>query len=405
MNNIRVSIVIPIYNVENYLKECLDSIIHQNFKNYEIICINDASTDNSGVILQDYAKKYNNIRIITFSSNKGLSAARNSGLKNSKGKYIWFIDADDFIETDSIIELYNLAEKQQADIVYFNFSRVYNNNQIIINESNLTIEKNYSGKDFFCEIIFSSKTRPTACMQFIRKDFLLESNINFYDNILHEDELFWFLTSMHAKKIANINKIYYFYRQRTDSIMYNKNYKRAESVFVILIHIISFWNTHSFGEMENEAIQIYLKKLYDTYQYYSCFGKKTDELNVGGEKEKFIYRTLQNKNENLYLRLNTDQIKRISQAGYVIIYGCGRGAFDIVNILREKNIRTDIFGVSNLEENPDFFCGIKVDTIENIICNIESAIVIVGVTVKYQFGILEKLESLGYKDIIIPESI
>ncbi|MBR3628081.1 MAG: glycosyltransferase family 2 protein [Elusimicrobia bacterium] len=120
----KISVIVPTYNVEKYLSQCLDSILNQTFKDFECICINDGSTDNSLSILQKYASKDNRIKIIN-QENKGLSGARNAALKIVTGKYITFVDSDDFVSSDYLEKLINLAEKENSDIVYCRHKMYY----------------------------------------------------------------------------------------------------------------------------------------------------------------------------------------------------------------------------------------------------------------------------------------
>lgn len=113
-----VSVIIPVYNVENYLKECLDSVLNQTYKNIEVIVINDGSTDKSLHILEDYSSKFNNIKIID-QENSGQSVARNKGLENAKGKYIYFLDSDDYILPDTLKKLIKKLEMNNLDIIRF----------------------------------------------------------------------------------------------------------------------------------------------------------------------------------------------------------------------------------------------------------------------------------------------
>ena len=114
----KISVIVPVYNVQMYLRQCLDSVLNQTFTDFEIICVNDGSTDDSGKILLEYADKDNRIKIIT-QENKGLSEARNSGLKSAQGEYIYFLDSDDFSHPQLLEICYTLAEKEQADLVSF----------------------------------------------------------------------------------------------------------------------------------------------------------------------------------------------------------------------------------------------------------------------------------------------
>ena len=124
MKDILVSVIVPVYNVENYLRQCLDSITGQTLRNIEIICVDDSSTDSSGKILEEYAKKDERIKIIT-QPNKGAGAARNNGLSAAQGKYLSFLDSDDFFEPDMLELAYKKAEEDRADFVVFKSDQYY----------------------------------------------------------------------------------------------------------------------------------------------------------------------------------------------------------------------------------------------------------------------------------------
>ena len=403
--NIYISIIVPVYNVEMYLRDCLDSILNQDYSDYEIICVNDASTDNSREILCEYAVKYSKIRIITHLENKGLSAARNTGIANAKGKYLLFVDSDDIIISSTLVELYQLTQKKQVDIVYFDMDVIYQdaykkmskNDEERINSGEI-----FSGRELFCIFAEKGQKKSEVCRQFIKRDFLKEQRIEFYDGILHEDELFSFLCAMSALKVVNLNRKYYIYRQRLGSIMSRRNNKRAESVFVILVQILTFWASHTFTDRENEAIRYYFGDLYNTYRYYSCFEEGKEYLEVGGFVEKALYTILQTAHTSRYLTLNKEQLSCIEKARHIIVFGAGKAAMDIVNILRRKNIHIDAIAVSNSDDNSETFCGIQVRPMDSIAYYLKDALVIIGVTEKYSQGIQDRLEKLGCKDIIIP---
>ena len=113
---VKISIIIPVYNVEKYLHECLDSIINQTFKDLEIICVDDGSTDKSSEILEEYEQKDKRFTVIS-QPNKGVSAARNRGMQQAKGKYIMFVDSDDYIASNACELIYNSAEEKRCDIL------------------------------------------------------------------------------------------------------------------------------------------------------------------------------------------------------------------------------------------------------------------------------------------------
>lgn len=218
-----VSIIIPVYNVEKYLEDCLKSAIKQTFKNIEIIAVNDGSTDSSLNILEYYAKQYDNIQIIN-QENKGLSAARNMGLKHSKGKYIYFLDSDDYIELNMIQECVELAEKKDLDIINFDAQVFYENGvetkfKPNYDRSQVLNSSVYSGEEFYCYVVSNKVYRSSVCLSFYRRDLLQKFDLNFYEGIVHEDELFSAKAILSATKVAYSPKKYFHRRIREASIM------------------------------------------------------------------------------------------------------------------------------------------------------------------------------------------
>ena len=132
--NIVISIIIPVYNVEKWLNKCIDSILVQSYKNFEIILVNDGSTDKSGDICDKYSKEDNRIKVF-HNKNKGLSYSRNFGVKNSNGKYVMFVDSDDFISDINIIDKFiNILEKDKSDFIYTSYCRFNDENEEEITE-------------------------------------------------------------------------------------------------------------------------------------------------------------------------------------------------------------------------------------------------------------------------------
>ncbi len=409
MGGVHVSIIVPVYNVECYLEQCLKSILQQSFENYELLCVDDGSTDNSGKILKEYALKYNRIKVITHEKNLGLSAARNTGLKYANGKYVMFVDSDDFIEKNALEELFCIAEEAQVDIVYFNIKW----SDDIENKTKIDVEPHYwygyngiySGKELFTLFADNHQMKVEACRQFIRKKFLEDKKIKFYDQILHEDILFSFLCAMNAEKVIDINKEYYIQRYRKDSITHTKDYRRVQSLFVIMIQILTYWNSHIFSERENRAIEKYFQNIYDTYKNISWFGENNGELEIGGYVEKSLYSIIYKEYTNKWLTLSEEQLAEIEKAENIVVFGAGLAAKDIINILKKRNIGIDAIAVSDLDSNPPVFCGVKVVAIDNIINHVDKAVIILGVTEKYHTGVRKKLEELGYHNIIIPKKV
>lgn len=228
----KLSIIIPIYNVEKYLRECLDSVLRQNFWDMEVILINDGSTDRSGELAEIYAKRYANVCLLT-QRNKGLSAARNAGVMRAKGKYILFLDSDDYLMEDAVQELIEYIENKNLDLLLFSAVRVICDNQNIVKSREYYGYKHeecagVSGVELYEKLQRTNDYYTAACFQIISRELLRNTNIKFYEGILHEDHLYTFLLMMNAKRCGLIPKAFYCYRYRENSIMnsertYNRN--------------------------------------------------------------------------------------------------------------------------------------------------------------------------------------
>lgn len=201
----KVSIIIPVYNCEPYLQECLDSIINQTYKNTEIILINDGSTDNSEKIIKRYLKKYSNIKYKS-QTNSGQSVARNKGLELATGDYIMFVDADDFIELNMIEKLLKPFDKNDIDISFCEYSIYYEKNNI---EKFQTI--NGLSKDPKREYIFSP---PSPCVKLFKAEFL--KDFKFPEGIIYEDlAAIPFLIA--KANVYYVNEYLYYYRKNYSS--------------------------------------------------------------------------------------------------------------------------------------------------------------------------------------------
>lgn len=239
---IKISIVIPVYNVEKYLKQCLESIYKLNLSNKEIILINDGSTDNSLKILKEYKENYSEKTILISQENKGLSEARNIGIKNSSGEYVLFIDSDDFVDSISLEKFLKEGIDYKEDILIGNSYYVYEKK----------IEKEFYSKNledigeknglFFLEEGMKKKCfYVTVWRNLYKKEFLLKNNLFFEKGILHEDSLFTPIAFYLAKKVRYSQEYFYFYRQTNNSsITKSKNKKRYLDLLIITKKLLEF---------------------------------------------------------------------------------------------------------------------------------------------------------------------
>ncbi len=218
-----VSVIVPIYNVVQYVGECIESILNQTFQDIEIILVNDGSTDGSDKIAKDFARQNDKIILIS-QKNAGLSAARNKGLQAAGGKYVYFIDSDDFLAPAALERLWEVSEREQLDILYFAAHMHYESKQMQRQYANSYLRKGsypktVSGKNLLTELIRNQDYIASACLQFIRREYLEDRGICFCEGIIHEDNLFTFETMVKAGRTRCISDLLYYRRMRSDSIM------------------------------------------------------------------------------------------------------------------------------------------------------------------------------------------
>ena len=214
----KLSVVVPIYNVEVYLRRCLDSLINQTMDDYEVILIDDGSSDKSGAIADQYEKEYKIIKVI-HQQNKGLSGARNTGLRAAHGKYVVFVDSDDWIEINTLKLLVNEAERWNLDVGVADFRYVYENGVETENlEKPLRCSEALTGPIFFKDSMKILSSLATVWKSIYRTSFLIENHLFFREGFNHEDEEWTPRVYLKAQRVKNIPIIFYNYFIHTDTI-------------------------------------------------------------------------------------------------------------------------------------------------------------------------------------------
>lgn len=222
---INVSIIIPVYNIEEFLVKCLDSVVNQTLNNIEIIIINDGSTDNSIQVINDYQSRYSNIIVID-KNNEGPGAARNKGIEIARGKYIGFVDSDDYIEKNMMELLFNEAMEHDLDLVICNFNKVDTiDNVLSYNNHSSYNNKLFDTNDLIHEFLFNSyELIEGFSFNKLYKRSLFETfNIRYPENMKYEDIPTIFNFLINSKKCKYINKCLYHYVQHATSIVHSKN--------------------------------------------------------------------------------------------------------------------------------------------------------------------------------------
>ncbi len=217
----KVSIIVPVYNVEKYLGRCLDSLVMQTLEDIEIICVNDGSPDNSLAILEEYAAKDTRIRIIN-QENAGLSCARNAGLQIAQGEYIAFVDSDDWVDLDFFKKLYDTAKKHDTDIAVAGIMRLHKFGKKFYLKFTEEIVTNDLNKKFeLCDV----PDRSYVWNKIYKKEVLLNNNIKFVENLIYEDCVFTPQVLHKFNNLVTVPNTYYYYWRHANTLVTLKNKK------------------------------------------------------------------------------------------------------------------------------------------------------------------------------------
>lgn len=301
-----ISIIIPIYNVETYLAECLDSIYKLNIKDMEVILIDDGSTDESYKIARTYAEKYLDKTILIQKENGGLSSVRNFGIHIARKKYIAFIDSDDFIDCEKFEKLLKEGSEKDLDVIAGNlmYYKDGKTGEPLFRSEHIRNCGVVTGTEFFHNSFEKPKCfREEVVASFYKTDFLRKNNLFFTEGILHEDSEFTPKVLLKAEKIEYLDYPFYYYRQRSGSIMSKvteksntslehicyslyEDYKNCDSLMgktVLSKLIISYYKVILYRAYHKG------EKLKETHKKYKWFFKNLDGFKNRNFEETMLY--------------------------------------------------------------------------------------------------------------------
>lgn len=257
--DIKVSLIIPVYNVEDYIERCLTSVVKQTLKDIEIIIVNDGSSDKSMEIVNRFDVKYANIYIVN-KVNGGLSSARNSGLKVASGKYIAFIDSDDYIDETMLEQMYNSAEVNGFEIVACNLTKVDLSDKILeVQKNTVNYNHTYAKHDVIGEYLLNNIPSYAWNKLYLKKLFD-EYKITYPEGRLYEDIGTTFELLFRAEKIGFIDKSLYFYVQRDGAITKVPSFKAGIDIILIIDGIKSILEANDMYNNYEEAFQNFALK-------------------------------------------------------------------------------------------------------------------------------------------------
>lgn len=278
-----VSVIIPVYNVEKYLEECIDSVLNQTYKDIEIILVDDGSTDSSGDICDRYAKNNKNICVI-HQKNGGLSAARNAGFCRACGEYVYFLDSDDYIASEAIEKLISIAKNDNSDVVFFDAKSFFDDSEKEIKQNYIRKQEYVTaeGLAVFAQLQKNNEFHSAVPLLLIRRAFLLKHNLSFMSGIYYEDMIFTFEALCLAQVVSQCKEALYYRRYRSDSIMTSKkNKKYFDSVVKVYRSLIEFSQKNNISE--KSAVKKYICR--NAFNVFNNYKKLSSEDKRACKKE------------------------------------------------------------------------------------------------------------------------
>ena len=251
--DIKISVMVPVYNTSLYLEKCLRSIIEQSLVEIEIICVNDGSTDNSLEILEKLAKEDRRIIIIN-KKNGGLTTARNSALRIAQGEYCLNIDSDDWIEQGYLETLYNKAKKDNLDITISNIIFDFKNNSkknYVVNDLDINEDKIITGKEYV-NIFFNGNGHGYTWNKLIKRELYIKNNLWYDEEIfLLEDVEILMMLAYYAKNIGKLNRAYYHYIQGENNSSQKIKVDRLYDILTCMNNLVEFYSENNENEILN----------------------------------------------------------------------------------------------------------------------------------------------------------
>ena len=345
----KISIVIPVYNAEKYLSQCLDSLLNQTLKDIEILCVNDGSQDNSYQIMQEYAQNDERLKIFT-QENSGPAKARNVGLKNANGKYLMFCDSDDFYNQDMCQNMLGAIEENNVDFVMCDCDFViengntYNRTQASLDYHHLK----YSGR---FKLVNSLKTAINVLLwnKIFKMDLINKYDIKFPKGLESDDNAFIYQYIAVSSSFFGLPQKLYNYRILENSVMgkiyFQKQTKKLFDYIGVFVFVLEFLKRHNLFNENKWLLKIFQNNIMHVSQFFS-------------EDEKKIY--CKQLKEKVLSYFNNEDIK-----DYPLLYSCIQG--NIPNIQNQSpypKIKKIFFGlvkkVKNINKKEYYICGLKI---------------------------------------------
>ena len=300
----RVSLIVPMYNMERRIKKCLDSLLVQNIKGIQILIVDDGSTDGSADIIKEYQRRFPNRIDYIYKENTGVADTRNFAIREAKGEYILFVDSDDYIEFDLLQNLERYME-DGIDLVKFKLRRVDENRHEIEKVSGPVFKK-LNGEEAFNTLAFEDVLLDSPCLYLMKRKLLLDNNFEFKKGTEHEDFGLIPLIILKAEKVTSLPFYGYNYVQTEGSITRNEDYKKTLKRFEDALKHYDYMVNY----VQHQEVHEYTKRNIKTY-YTNAILLKLNELNKEDRRNAIKEIRARNMQKNIQVNNMKQLLKRI----------------------------------------------------------------------------------------------
>ncbi len=407
----KLSVIIPVYNVETYLDACLQSVLTQEFPEMEILCVDDGGTDGSWAILDRYAREDPRIQIISYGKNGGLSYARNRAMEQARGEYIFFLDSDDMIPRGTLSKVYEAASRDCLDALMYNFLLVYENGAEEEYFSHVTWMPGdvKTGAALLEELLQCGSAMLTAWGCLWRRQFLQDYRLLFHEGILHEDTPFVMQALLLAGRVRFLPEPCYLYRRRSGSItadvMKRPAWENLHGNLVGATDVLRFVVTQR-NHLSEGGIRAACRflSLWRTSIHQMVTRIEADDpvaLTVESIEEEMVLR-LALHNGRQYVRgyLTRETLERLRKEQDILIYGAGHVGREVLALLEEYHIQNYHWVVTKKAPREARGLMEMVHEISAFQEVRQTALVIVSVTARLRDALWGEARNLGFQRIV-----
>lgn len=384
----KVSVIIPVYNSEKFICKCLDSVLAQTLQDIEVICVDDASEDNSYAILEKYTQQDDRVTLLRNDTNRGQSYARNRAIVCASGKYIQFVDSDDYIDPDLLEKSYCLSQEKELDILETECT------MHTLHEKKITVRRQ-TPIDVITGIEYQNQYGINSFAiwkYFVRRSFLEKYKLNFYEGIIHEDVLFVYEMLKNAGRVFYIPFVQYHYMTMNSitTSLVDKNYS-----YYSLLHVVKKIISAPTDPQFMVSVLQRIQSMLSIYRRESCTYIRRENW----EEEMIEIERMFLGEQHIDAALIYENRNRIHACQHKYIYGAGYAAGQLLEELDRYGIDINGFIVTK-KEDKDVYMGHRITALADFNDNPKDCMILVAIASKGADAVISGLQGMGYSNIM-----